>query len=193
MTLACLATALRGFASGRTPPGCCRRTNNATRQLIEQRLGVFEDRRVKSFGEAAVDGREEIMGLRALALVAREAREACGGAQLQRSRGLISSHLGHTTLWLLKTRVAYIGISHGHRARRAHGGIGVPPACSGIEAVVVPRRCGGMSAGGVARLIRQRPRSTAQSTQESSALLGYPNRLSKFFTVDGCHLLPSLR
>ena len=33
----------------------------ASRQLIEQRLGVLQDRCVESFGEPAVDRREKIM------------------------------------------------------------------------------------------------------------------------------------
>jgi hypothetical protein len=38
-----------------------------SRQLVEQRLGVLQDRRVETFGEPAVDEGEEIPGFRALA------------------------------------------------------------------------------------------------------------------------------
>src|SRR5215467_12147055 len=47
-----------------------------SRQLVEQRLGILEDRRVEAFGEPAVDWREEITGFGALALITPEAGEA---------------------------------------------------------------------------------------------------------------------
>jgi hypothetical protein len=52
-------------------------------KLIEQRLSVLQDRHVEAFGEPAVDGREEIAGFGAIALVAPEAGEAGGGAQFE--------------------------------------------------------------------------------------------------------------
>jgi hypothetical protein len=52
-------------------------------QLVEQSLGILEVSGVEPFGKPAVDGGEQVMGLGASALVAPEAREAGGGAQLQ--------------------------------------------------------------------------------------------------------------
>src|SRR4029077_9412864 len=48
-------------------------------QRIEQRLCIFQDRRVEPFGEPTVDRCEEITGFGALALVAPEAGEASSG------------------------------------------------------------------------------------------------------------------
>src|SRR6185312_11604288 len=45
-------------------------------QFIEQRLGLLQARRIKSFGEPAVDRSEKITGLAALVLFAPEARQA---------------------------------------------------------------------------------------------------------------------
>src|SRR5215467_3749590 len=53
-----------------------------SRQLIEQRLGILQDRRAEAFGEPAVDRGEQVTGLGAFALVAPEPGEAGGGAQL---------------------------------------------------------------------------------------------------------------
>ena len=43
----------------------------ADRQLLEQRLGVFQIRRLEALGEPAIDGREQVVGLPALALLRR--------------------------------------------------------------------------------------------------------------------------
>jgi hypothetical protein len=43
-------------------------------QVIEQRLRLFQHRRVEAFGEPVVDWREEITGFGAFALVTPEAR-----------------------------------------------------------------------------------------------------------------------
>src|SRR5215472_10331833 len=59
-------------------------------QLVEQRLRLDEVARVEAFGEPAVDGREEVAGSGALALVAQQPREARRGAQLQGSRALLA-------------------------------------------------------------------------------------------------------
>jgi len=53
-----------------------------SRQLVEQRPGVLEDRRVKAFGEPAVDWCEKITGFASLTHVAPEAGEARGTQQL---------------------------------------------------------------------------------------------------------------
>src|SRR5262249_62097490 len=53
-------------------------------QVVEQGFGVFQVRRLEALGEPAVDGREEITGFDALALIAPEAVEAgpaAGGAR----------------------------------------------------------------------------------------------------------------
>jgi hypothetical protein len=61
-----------------------------SRQLVKQRLGVLQHRRVETFGEPAVDRREKITGFGALALITPEAGEASGGAQLEGLRVLKS-------------------------------------------------------------------------------------------------------
>ena len=48
-------------------------------QLIEQRLGLLEHRRIEAFGKPVVDGREQIASLGSIALVAPEAGETGGG------------------------------------------------------------------------------------------------------------------
>jgi hypothetical protein len=45
---------------------------DASRQIVEQRLGVLKDRHVEAFGEPAVDRCEEIAGFGALAQELRE-------------------------------------------------------------------------------------------------------------------------
>src|SRR5215470_20167171 len=67
----------------------------ASRQLIEQRLGVLQDRCVESFGEPAVDRREKIMGFGALALITPEAGEAGGSTKLKSFR-ILSVRYGKT-------------------------------------------------------------------------------------------------
>ena len=49
-------------------------------QLVEQCLGVFQERRVEPLGEPIVYGREQVSGFGALALIAPQAGEAGGGA-----------------------------------------------------------------------------------------------------------------
>src|SRR5215831_20528079 len=49
---------------------------NASSQLVEQRLGFLQNRRVETFGEPAVNRGEEIAGFIVLALVKPEASEA---------------------------------------------------------------------------------------------------------------------
>src|SRR5215472_15748384 len=55
-----------------------------SRQLVEQRLGILQDRRVETFGEPAVDWREQITGFGAFALVTPKAAKAGVGAQLEK-------------------------------------------------------------------------------------------------------------
>src|SRR5262252_6748393 len=55
-----------------------------SRQLVEQRLGILQDRCVEAFGEPVVDRREQFAGLGAFALIAPEAGEAGRGAQLEK-------------------------------------------------------------------------------------------------------------
>ena len=57
----------------------------------------MQDRRVKAFSEPAVDRREEIAGFGALALVAPEAGEAGGGAQLKRFGMLVARDIERLT------------------------------------------------------------------------------------------------
>jgi hypothetical protein len=58
-------------------------------ELLEQRLGFLQDRRVEPFGEPSVDRREEIARFGVFALVAPQTGEADGGAQLPQPRTLL--------------------------------------------------------------------------------------------------------
>ena len=53
-------------------------------QCLQQRLGIFQIRRVKAFGEPIVDRGEQIAGLLGLALLLPEAGETRSGAQFPR-------------------------------------------------------------------------------------------------------------
>jgi hypothetical protein len=64
----------------RASDNCLARQGDVSLQLVEQRLCVFEDRRVEPFGEPAV-GREEIASLDAFALVTPQAGKTGGRAQ----------------------------------------------------------------------------------------------------------------
>jgi hypothetical protein len=66
-----------------------------SRQLVEQRFGLLQDRSVEAFGEPAVDWREEIKCFNALTLVAPETREADGGAELPEFGILLLRHLAN--------------------------------------------------------------------------------------------------
>src|SRR5882672_1323898 len=55
-------------------------------QLLQQRLRLLEVRRVEALSEAAVDRREQVAGVGALALIAPEAGHAVGGAQFPKPR-----------------------------------------------------------------------------------------------------------
>src|SRR6202048_12590 len=59
---------------------------SSSRQLVEQRLCLFQVGGVEAFGEPAVDRPEEVAGFGAPALLAPEAGEIAGGAQFQRFR-----------------------------------------------------------------------------------------------------------
>jgi hypothetical protein len=62
-------------------------TPRTTTSIVgEQRLRVLQIRRVEAFGERRVQRGEQIAGGVAFALIAPEAREARGGAQLERLR-----------------------------------------------------------------------------------------------------------
>jgi hypothetical protein len=50
--------------------------------LLQQRLGLLQNRRVETFGEPAVDRREQIAGFDALALIPPKTGEATSGVQL---------------------------------------------------------------------------------------------------------------
>src|SRR5262252_10533533 len=58
-------------------------TGVALRQRVQQRLRLLEVRRVKALGEPVVDWHQQLVGLRAFALLLPQAGEAHGGAQLQ--------------------------------------------------------------------------------------------------------------
>jgi hypothetical protein len=54
-----------------------------SQRLVEQRLCFSKVGDVETFGEPAVDGRQQLAGFGAAALVAAQLSEACGGAQFQ--------------------------------------------------------------------------------------------------------------
>jgi hypothetical protein len=57
--------------------------NQASRQLIKQRLGFLQDRRVETFGEPPVDGRKKVPGFDLFALATSQAGETGGPAQFE--------------------------------------------------------------------------------------------------------------
>src|ERR1700730_4062263 len=69
-----------GGREGRFPPATC--APRSCGELFQQRLGLFEDWRVKPFGEPVVDRREEVTGFGTIALIAPEAGKGGGGAEL---------------------------------------------------------------------------------------------------------------
>jgi hypothetical protein len=75
-----LAVTVTGFDPQRT---FRQNVDSVSPELIEQRLGLLQDRRVQPFGEPAVDRRKQVAGFGALALIAPQADEAGGGAQLE--------------------------------------------------------------------------------------------------------------
>jgi hypothetical protein len=77
---------------------------NASRQFVEQRLGVLQDRRVEIFGEPAVYRREEIAGFGPFALIAPEAGEVQGRTQLPESGALLLRHCRYHTVYLCERR-----------------------------------------------------------------------------------------
>ena len=61
-------------------------------QLSKERGGFFEVARIEAFSEGTVDRRKEITSLGALVVVAPEAGETRGDAQLPKPGLLVSSH-----------------------------------------------------------------------------------------------------
>src|SRR5467141_3485871 len=77
-----LSLSFSGFDPTRTYGARLRVQSRSLLELLEQRLRLLKVRRVETLGKPAVDRREEVAGFVALALVAPEADEAGGGAQL---------------------------------------------------------------------------------------------------------------
>ena len=74
--LCSLALSFNHLVSDRKQPGGNLSPETGSPQLVEQCLGVLQDRRVETFGEPAVERREQTAGFGAFALVAPEAGEA---------------------------------------------------------------------------------------------------------------------
>ena len=72
----------------------------ASRQLVQQRLGLLQHRRVEAFGEPVVDRREKVTSFGALALITPEAGEAGGSTKLKSFR-ILSVRYGKTLLIIL--------------------------------------------------------------------------------------------
>ena len=66
------------------------RASKRLRQLVEQRLGVFQIGGVEAFGEPAVDRREQLACLATPALLAPQPGEARGGAQFLAASALLA-------------------------------------------------------------------------------------------------------
>src|ERR1700738_2471774 len=81
-------------------------------QLVEQRLGVPQDRRVEAFGEPAIHQREEVVSFRALALIAPQAGEADRSAQPKRLRALALRHSERSMIILLRSGLVASRIHH---------------------------------------------------------------------------------
>src|SRR6516165_5405774 len=60
---------------------CVRQATRVVAQLVEQRLCLFEVRRIEAFGEPAVDRRQKVAGFGGATLVAAQPSEARRGAQ----------------------------------------------------------------------------------------------------------------
>jgi hypothetical protein len=71
-----------GMLSFRVSPKFPSSLTGSRRQLVEQRLGLFQIARVEAFSEPTVDRSEQMAGFIPLALIAPEPREAGGGAKL---------------------------------------------------------------------------------------------------------------
>src|SRR6516165_9824511 len=69
----------------RTVRGTCADSRG---QLLQQRLGLLQNRRAETLGEPAIDWRERVTRLSALALVAPQPGKAGGGAQFECFRSL---------------------------------------------------------------------------------------------------------
>jgi hypothetical protein len=72
--------------------------------LVEQRFGVFQDRRIEAFGEPAMDRGEKMVGPLPLALIAPEAGKAGCGAQFPTLRALSTRDVDGLTEGDLRTR-----------------------------------------------------------------------------------------
>jgi DNA replication protein DnaC len=79
-----------GHLVGKTRSRVAERATSASPERVEQRLRFPQVRRIKTFGEPAVDGREKFSGFGALALALPQAGEARPGAQLE-GPGLLSA------------------------------------------------------------------------------------------------------
>src|SRR5258707_9326240 len=89
-----------------------RKRSTASGQLVEQRLGVPQDRRVEAFGEPAIPQREEVVSFRALALVAPQAGEAGRSAQPKRLGALALRHSERLMIILLRSGLVASRIHH---------------------------------------------------------------------------------
>src|SRR5215471_3790535 len=67
----------------------CVMTPALSAQLVQERHGFLEVRRVKPLGEPAVEWREQLAGFDPFALLLPEAGQTHGGPQLQRFRRLV--------------------------------------------------------------------------------------------------------
>ena len=87
-------------------------------EFVEQRLCVFEIRRVEAFGEPSVDRREKVAGFGGAALVAAEPGEARSGAQfpelglllLGDAQGFAIQYLGGLRLPLTRQQLAFVPV-----------------------------------------------------------------------------------
>src|SRR5215467_14354986 len=80
-----------------------------SRQLVEQRLGLLQHRRVEAFGEPVVDRRQQIAGLDAFALIAPEGSEASGGAEFPEFGTLLLRHCDRAVKTLFRSGVLIHG------------------------------------------------------------------------------------
>ena len=81
-------------------------------QLVEQRLGTAQDRRVEAFAERAIRQREELASFAALALVAPQAGKADRSAQPKRLRALALRHGERSMIILLRSSLVASRIHH---------------------------------------------------------------------------------
>src|SRR5262245_46378417 len=107
--IADIASSITQFGSGPNGdiPLAFHHDLGSCRQLVEQRLCLFQIERIEAFSEPAVDWSQQFAGLLRLALIAPEARHADRGSQLPELGALSPGH-GERVVEALLCSVAFV-------------------------------------------------------------------------------------